>query len=63
MDHRFSHSRRWKRQRALSVKKICLEKGDLAEFIGASCGQERYFFLTEFYHARKKKACDMVVVF
>jgi hypothetical protein len=47
MDHRFSHSRKWKKQRVLSVKKIWLEKGDLDESIEASCGQERYFFLTE----------------
>jgi len=62
MDHRFSHSRKWKRQHALSVKKIWLEKGDLDESIEASCGQERYFFLTEnFIILPGKNKTDMVM--
>ena len=49
----FSHSGKWKRQQIHSVKRICLAKEDLAEFIEALCNQERYvlqvFFLTKIY--------------
>nr|POF18108.1 hypothetical protein CFP56_62374 [Quercus suber] len=37
----FSHSGKWKRQQIHSVKRICLAKEDLAEFIEALCNQER----------------------
>ncbi|KAL0004136.1 hypothetical protein SO802_011697 [Lithocarpus litseifolius] len=38
----FSHSGKLKRQQIHSVKRICLTKEDLAEFIEALCNQERY---------------------
>ena len=44
----FSHSRKWRRQLIHSVKRICLAKEDLAEFIEALCNQERYVLLVSF---------------
>lgn len=46
MDPQFSHSRRWRRQHALSVMKIWLGKEDLAESTRALCDQERYLWFS-----------------
>ena len=44
----FSHSGKWKRKQIHSVKRICLAKEDLAEFIQALCNQERYVLQVSF---------------
>lgn len=42
VDRQFLHSRKWKKQHALSVMRIFLEKGVLVGSTGALCVQERY---------------------
>ena len=44
----FSHLGKWKRQQIHSVKRICLAKEDLTEFIEALCNLERYVLQVSF---------------